>query len=408
MGLPKLGDLVDKCLEWGVNPTTHYGHYPSKAECVSLLRMIHMPAKGLPYTELTPMLCFPMWKMHSHEQDACWDGPGWIAQEKLNGVRVICHFVAGKGIFLHTRTISVQTWRYAEVSQQFLFHDYVPDFSCTLDCEAIIDKPIDTRGYTGGGGITKSALASTVAALHIEAPESRRMQQMQEAPLRLQVFDIPIWKGRNICGMPLHERLKALNHFKNISLGMLGSRNIGYYFEFPDYVGGNRRDFARQVIRKGGEGVILKNFNSPYIDSSSRRRDGWIKTKRRIEFDAFVTGFKQGEPGTEWENMVGSLEFSVYLEEGKFGDPITHVIGYVAAMSMEERQQATRWNENGLSLNPELYGRVAEVSGQDISARELRLTHCILEKWRVGVDYKNKIQCVEDLGMLERMAHWVK
>lgn len=59
--------------------------------------------------------------------------------------------------------------------------------------------------------------------------------------------------------------------------------------------------------------------------------------KRRQEYDAFVTGFKRGEKGTAWENLVGALEFSVHTKTGE-----THVIGYATNLpSKPERRSAT-------------------------------------------------------------------
>lgn len=404
MGLPKIAELQQKCVDLGY-PWDQVASL-GKAGCVSLLRKAHLPEGGLPYMELTPMLCFPMWKMHQWEQDAIWDNHSnmWVAQEKLNGVRVICHFVAGKGIYLHTRTTSVRTWRYQEVTEQFLLAEWIPDFSCTLDCEAIIDCPIDSGRKTGN---TKSTLASTVTALHLEATESRRLQREQGAPLRLQVFDITQWGEIDLREDPLWIRLENLG----MLIEVLGKTPIRDYFLFSEVIEEDFRGAMQRVVRAGGEGLIFKHLNSNYIDSSSRKRDGWVKTKRRMEFDAFVSGFKPGEPGTEWEGMVGSLEFSVYLTDNLSDpeNPNKHIIGYASAMPMELREKVSERTELGLFLNKDYMGRVAQISGQDISARQLRLTHCTIDRWRdSGVDCKDSMECVESLGDLERMAKWVK
>ena len=170
----------------------------------------------------------------------------------------------------------------------------------------------------------------------------------------------------------------------------------------------NKREYMQKIIRGGGEGVVLKNLESLYHDSTKRDRHSWVKAKRRMEFDAYVSGFRVGEPGTEWEGLVGSLEFSVWVDED--GKPVPHVIGYASAMTMEQRAFITTFHPNdAVGMKAFMYGRVAEISGQDISARELRLTHCKVERWRdPGVDYKAASDCVEDKKALERMAAWVK
>ena len=128
-----------------------------------------------------------------------------------------------------------------------------------------------------------------------------------------------------------------------------------------------------------------------------------VKVKKHLHYDAFVTGFKPGEPGSAWRDLVGALEFSVKTEEGN------HVIGYVSSISFEMREQITQHDSDGqLSLVPSMYNRVAEISGQDISGREYRLTHCTLERWRdMPGDTKHPDDCRTSMQDLRKAAAWV-
>ena len=90
------------------------------------------------------------------------------------------------------------------------------------------------------------------------------------------------------------------------------------------------------MVAEGGEGVVLKYLGAGYEDSSSRKRGVWVKVKKRIEYDAFVSGFKLGEPGSGWEDLVGALEFSVMTETGG-----KHVIGYCTNITLETRKNWT-------------------------------------------------------------------
>lgn len=400
--LPNLAVLEKKCKDLGleVKPA---GKKLGKEDCVRVLREYHLPEGGLPYEEITPMLCFAEWNLKEDEQKRAWTGRGWVAQKKLNGCRLVLHFVKDVGIFAHSRTISVKTWRYEELTNKLLIKDYKPNFSATVDCEVIIEKPIDTTPYTSGkGDVTKTSLHSTTAVLHLADESSIRLQKEQDAPLMFQVFDIMKWEKGDLRRLPLSRRLNHLTEFVK-RIGEIPE--LSKYFEFPELVTDNRRAFFEKIVKEGGEGVILKHLDAPYIDSSSRRRDAWVKVKKRIEFDTFVTGFIRGSAGTGWEKMIGALEFSVNTEKGK------HVIGYASNITLETRQKITQYDPttDTVKLHPAMYGKVAQISGQDISARELRLSHCTIDRWRPkqGPDAKRAEECIVKMEDLRAAAEWV-
>lgn len=66
----------------------------------------------------------------------------------------------------------------------------------------------------------------------------------------------------------------------------------------------------------------------------------------------------------------------------KDGTIKVHQIGACSGISLELRKSATIQINGEPALNPEFLGRVATLSGQNISARKLALTHCVIERWR--------------------------
>lgn len=400
--LPNLAVLEKKCKDLGltVKPA---GKKLGKEDCVRVLREHHMPEGGLPYEEITPMLCFAEWNLKESEQKDIWNGRNWGAQVKLNGFRLVMHFVKGVGVFAHSRTVSVKTWRYEELTSKLLIANFVPDFSASVDCEAIIEKPIDTGPYTAGGKgtVTKSSLHSAVAVAHLNDEGAIRLQKEQDAPFFFHIFDVMKIDGQDLRKLPLREREKFRTRFAE----KIRSTEVGKFFVFPELVLEGRKEFAEKIKAAGGEGVILKNLSSPYIDSSSRPRTGWVKHKKRIEYDAFVSGFIRGEAGTGWEKMVGALEFSVHTDKG------THVLGYASNISLETRQKISQYDSgtDTVKLLPAMYGKVAEISGQDISARSFRLSHCTIDRWRPkqGPDAKRAEDCRVKMEDLMDAAEWV-
>lgn len=401
-----LADLQKETEKLGLT-VVQTGKKMGKADYVAALRQYYLDQDfvggKLPYQETEPMKCFAIWNLSEDEQEKIWESPSWAAQEKLNGCRMVMCFVEGVGVFAHSRTVSEKTYRYTELTAALLFKDFVPDFDAIVDMEAYVEKAIDTRPYTGGDGcVTKSSLHSTSAIFHLKPESARALQVEQEAPLIFKVFDIISWEGIDQKDYPLKKRLKALTEFRDVVLGT----ELGKYFEFPPVITcARKKEWCEEIWAKGGEGVILKNLDSLYVASSSRPRDGWVKVKKGIEFDVFVTGANRGEEGKAWRNLVGDLEFSVLLDNGK-----EHMIGRCSNLTMEFRQAISIYDADTdtVSLRPDMFGKVAQISGQDVSPRSLRLSHCTLDRWRDQAgDQKTKDQCVVSWADLRKASEWV-
>jgi len=312
------------------------------------------------------MLCFPYWELQPREQNFLWkDDNQWAAQEKINGVRLILYFVRGVGVFAHSRTQH-------RLEDHLLFKDFIPDFTATVDTEAIVNKSIDTRPYTTKGEVTGSSLQSTVAVLRMKYGASRRLQLEQDAPLVFHAFDITNWDGQNLKARKLCERLAFLSDFQK------AIRDQGVqYFVFPPIRFQGKRAFFNEVVERGGEGIVLKNLDSQYEDSSSRVRNGWIKVKKSKEFYAFVTGFARGKPTSKLRNQVAFLEFSVKTPNGD------RVIAKIASLPWLLRKKVSHYNPktDEVELHPGAYGRVALIRGQEFSHRACRLSHAKIDSW---------------------------
>lgn len=381
------------------------GKKPAKSDYVDALRAHFLPAGGLPYEEVEPMLCFAEWNLKEDELKNVWESPNWMAQTKFNGCRLMMHFVKDVGVFAHSRTVSVKTFRFEELTEHLLFADVKPNFSATIDAEVMIEKPVDTTGYTvgGDGAMTKSSLHSVSAVMKLKPAMSKKLQKEQDAPLIVKVFDIIRWNGEDLRPMMLKSRLARLE--RDFIPAIQAEPQYAPYFDFPGWTIENKKAYKDQIIAAGGEGVILKNLQSKYEDSSSRLRNAWVKCKKRVEYDAYVSGFIRGTEDTGWKNMVGALTFSVMTEDGE------HEIANVSNVSMETRAKITVYDPatDTVSLHPSVYGRVAEVSGQDISARSMRLSHATLDRWRPkqGPDAKTKDQCIVSMADLRAASEWV-
>ncbi len=75
-----------------------------------------------------------------------------------------------------------------------------------------------------------------------------------------------------------------------------------------------KRAIHDRVLSMDGEGTVWKRLNQPYVPGHRVRH--WLKRKRGIEIEAFVSGFKNGTEDRGHRELVGAVEFSVHDPDG--------------------------------------------------------------------------------------------
>lgn len=378
--MPTLAQLKRMCQARGIEVIDS----KERAPYLNALRTHYLSRdypSGLPYTELSPMLCYSYADLHPKEQQAIWkDGNNWIAQPKLNGCRIILHFVKDVGVFAHSRTVNQSTFRRQEYTDHLLFRGSKPPFTATVDCEALVEQPINT----GNGVTTASSLHSTAVILKMN-PETALRIQREQAPLRFFVLDLVKWGDKDLKSRELAERFSYFTDFKDA----LKSAGLNPYFEFPEICFRAKRLYMERILENGGEGVVLKNLGSHYEASSSRNRYGWVKCKREIAFFGFVSGFEQGRSDSRYEHQVATLLFSIRTEAGP------RMVGKCSNLIWNFRKQISIYDRatGKVRLDPEVYGRVARLGGFEFSARAARLVHPYILHWCTDMRME---QCVYD------------
>lgn len=367
-----LKQLTDQTAALGLEVKVKAGSRPSKKPYEMALRL-HYSNGQLPYEEVAPMFCFPYWELSPKEQDQLWkDGNDWIAEQKWNGVRVILHFIKGQGVFAHSRQVSQVTFRRTDLSRHLAFRDYKPVFDAVVDTEA-----------------TSTDFQTAVSLLHTDAETSR--QQQQTTPLTFNVFDLIRWEGKDLRPWRLDARLGLMPDFR-VAVETTG---LSQHFNFPPVVFHNKERLYDHVIEGGGEGVVLKNLSSTYLEGQ-RSRLAWVKCKRAIEVAAYVSGFDRGTRGGLLENKVAVLIFSVCTEKG----PKT--IARVSALPWDFQKKVSNYDRTSdtVALAAEFYGKVATVTGAEISRRSGRLTNARILHWRPDLQQS---QCSYSFADLERL-----
>lgn len=248
-----------------------------------------------------------------------------------------------------------------------------------LDCEAISTNPMvetNTQCLT--------QLQSTAALLNLNPEDSKKIQK--DNPLKFIVFDC-LYDGESYINSPWTERHKHAEKLTSLLKASNFNCDINPVVENTDDNKFAKREYFEKLIADNREGVVLKNRNAKYHACSSRTID-CVKVKRSTDdtltrdLDAFITDYVVGNTDTRNENMVVGFVFSIMMEKDD-GNVVTHPIAVCSNVSDFIKEDATVINENGeVTLNKKYYGRVATLQGQNISARQLRLTHSIIKDWR--------------------------
>lgn len=362
-----LAELQRKCSALGLAIPEDRG-WESKEPYVAALRNHHWrqahPGEPLP-SQISPMLLGNWADLDPEEARLIEDdGPGWIVQPKLDGVRALLH-VEDHRVRITSRCVSAVTYRLGE------FEDNLPHLTTglsgldgtVLDGELVFPgRSIDT-----GRTVARHPLQAATAILSTGPGQALRFQSLPENRLRFHAFDVLKFRGTDPTPLPLRDRLDFLTQ-------AVAAANNPYLIPVPTFSVG-KLAVHRRILDAGGEGTVWKQLDQPY--ESGRRVGHWLKRKRELTTEAFVTGFKPGNPGRGNEKLIGAVEFSTRQFDGS-----VRAVAWVSAWSDEVRREMTRLDRTGIpSLVPIYLGRRALITGLDEAARSGRLRHARLGRW---------------------------
>jgi ATP-dependent DNA ligase len=364
--LKNLAELQAECQSLGINVSS--SGRASKEPYIAALQRYHWerqhPGKAFP-RQIMPMLLEGWSDLDERQaQELDNDHHSWIVQEKYDGVRTLFH-VQPDGVRITGRCTSEVTYRLTEHQDNLphLLHGLEGFEGTILDGELVCPvAQVNTRST-----ITTSPLQAAVAVLAASPEKANHIQRSNEAHLRLHVFDILELRGEDVTGLPLIQRLQYLGE------AIEGIQNP-HIEVVPSFVV-NKKAIHDNIVLAGGEGTVWKHAGSLY--EPGKRVSHWIKRKRGLEVEAFVTGFKLGSPERGHSHLVGAIEFSIQEHNGS-----VRPIAWVSGWSDQERVAMTWKEPNGRpTLNPTYLGRAAVVVGQDEAGKSRRIRHARLKHW---------------------------
>ena len=329
-------------------------------------------------------LCRRIQTLKESDQQKIWESDDWIAEEKVDGNRMALLWDADEKQFhFFSRNNSMVDYLPQDYKDTIYItadnFDYDKNF--VLDTEVISTSPnIETNDTQ-----CLTQLQSTSALLALNPDDSIAIQRND--PLKFIVFDC-LYHDESYMDKPWIERHKQTELLCNILKEYNFNCELNPVIENTEYNKNKKREFFDELIDNQKEGIVLKNKYAKYHATSSRTID-CVKVKRSTsdsltnDIDAFITDYVVGNDDTRNENMVVGFIFSVRLEK-EDGTIVNHNIAVCSNISDYIKEDATVIDDNGnVSLNNDYYFRVATLRGQNISARNMRLTHAVIDTWRL-------------------------
>ncbi|GAB3915229.1 ATP-dependent DNA ligase [Microlunatus endophyticus] len=193
-----------------------------------------------------------------------------VVDAKLDGIRVQVH-KSGDRVRVFTRSLDEITDRLPLVTSMVAA---LPQDQLVLDGEALALRP-------DGSPETFQQIASSAATR--SDLDRVDLSGRERLPLRPYFFDLLRIDDQDLLDHPLQERSAIME--RELPDELLVPRLVATEV-------GPAVDLYEDVVRRGFEGVVIKNPQAPY--AAGRRDSGWIKVKPRHTFDLVIIAAEWG------------------------------------------------------------------------------------------------------------------
>ncbi len=299
-----------------------------------------------------------------------WESCDWSAEEKYDGHRGLLHI--GRDL-----ERAYLTGREPTKDSNGLLSEKalnVPHIWQRAHSNAVVDRigytVFDGEILVEGTNIVGPG-SSKVQAIMGTSPEKAVARFKEGIVATYVIFDILFWNGEDVRSKPLEER-REIALIAAQTLGLVHPYQSGathtalkVYTRIAGvaYHEHNLKRFYDEIVKRGGEGVILKRNDAPYGED-------WNKVKKEFTVDVVIFGFTEAKAEsvksgateattTKYAGQIGAVEFGAYVD-GKLVK-----IGQASGMDDDLR---LAFSNNRASF----IGRPVEVKANEFTGKALR------------------------------------
>jgi ATP-dependent DNA ligase len=190
--------------------------------------------------------------------------------------------------------------------------------------DTILDGEIMASDFLGTNSVMNSSPALAVS------------KQGSTGKLRYNVFDVLVFRGKDVRGLALEQRRKIL-------VEVIKRMGNEFVTAIPQFTG-DIQAYFNEIVARGGEGVIVKDIRNGY-------GVGWCKMKKAYDISCIISGWKPGNG--KYASSIGSIALSV-LHDGKLVE-----IGFASGFDDSLRNEMAKDFKK-------FEGRVVDVFAQEI------------------------------------------
>lgn len=208
--------------------------------------------------------------------DQLFEDPKWVAEEKIDGERNLLHIMPDGSAVITSRRISKKTGKYAEKSEH-VPHLTAPGTWPTELAGTVLDgEMVHPRGFKHTAQVFRSL------------PERAIEIQQRTGFITYRVFDILYYKDQDVMDNPLWKRKELIKEVLEMVPDLVHSAAVSL---IPS-VTVDKLGFLRRTWADGGEGIILKHLEDPYLPGN---RSKWVKVKSEMTEDVVIIGYEEAE-----------------------------------------------------------------------------------------------------------------
>jgi len=375
--MKKLSELIGECREKGI-PVPDDAKV-SKEDLICKLANYHIehnPNGPSALEQVSPQLARDITELPEKEREEALKGDRFACGEKKNGIRGILH-IRPEGNRFTSRNRCSDTYLLNELTEN------IPHL-CNLGMRQWEGSIFDGELYLPNDFVRldsfTSALEAASALLHCSPEKARQFQESTGQKIHYHIFDVLKADSKDLRPLSFKNRLQYLNEFR----GYIKSSGRDQFIQFEGLVFKDKDQYFKEIIKAGGEGIVLKDLEAPYFPGA--RSFSWLKLKRSDTVDAIIIGYDRGK---EWEKkgLIGSIELGVFDENGDLRS-----IGRVSSLSLQRRTRMTEMVEGIPALRKEYLGTVVECRFQELN-KNLKGRHLQILSFRERQNAKPISEC---------------